>query len=530
MVTNIEKFQKRKEASEKIDKIIIIISILMLAIIPNVMYRKDVTSYSPIITGHPYATGSQVDVFNYYKSVLVNISAFFMLILFSYKTIVLKQDIKKHILNIVVPILGFIILLSSIMSDYKSIAFFGNHDRFEGSLAWFSYLVIFFVLFNTKIDEKYYKFYYIALIPFIIINSVFSISYLYGHNLLVEQEWLNNMLGGGLSGYIITTLYNPNFGSGISAVVFSISLMYLLLEKNIKVKILLLLSTVFSFAMLIAMASSGGFVTILITIPFILVIAVRMRGIKNFSIWGSLVFILSFLVYTIFSKANEKVYNESFSIIDKINSVSNLIIPVCITVFILAVLFMKFINRKKFFDIFLGVILVSFLVGFFSISSLVRNNIGEIKSNSIYQKINEISTDRINIWLKTINLMNGDLFLGNGLDTLPYEMVKNDEDEGISTYGEFIDKPHNWYLTISYGLGVIGLLSILLLLGFVFRNIFFNLSDKNDSKYVYIFGIGVMSYAIQGLSNDSFSGTSIIFWIICSIVCSSFINRKKNAS
>ena len=96
MVTNIEKFQKRKETSEKIDKTIIIISILMLAIIPNVMYRKDIASYSPIITGYPYATGTQVDVFNYYKSVLINIGAFFMLMLFTYKTIVLKQDIKKH--------------------------------------------------------------------------------------------------------------------------------------------------------------------------------------------------------------------------------------------------------------------------------------------------------------------------------------------------------------------------------------------------------------------------------------------------
>lgn len=527
MVTNIEKFQKRKETSEKIDKTIIIISILMLAIIPNVMYRKDIASYSPIITGHPYATGTQVDVFNYYKSVLVNIGAFFMLMLFTYKTIVLKQDIKKHILNIVIPILGFIILLSSILSDYKSIAFFGNHDRFEGSLAWFSYLTIFFVLFNTKIEEKYYKFYYIALIPFIIINSIFSISYLYGHNLLLEQEWLNNMLGGGLNGYIITTLYNPNFGSGISAVIFSISLMYLFLEKNIKFKILLLLSTVLSFAMLIAMASSGGFVTILITIPFIVVIAIRMKAIKSFAIWGCLAFIINFLIYSMFTKADEKVYNESFSIIEKVNSVSNFIIPICIVVFVLAVLLMKFINRKKFFDIFLGITLVSVLIGFFSVFSLVKNNIEDIKSNTIYQKINEISTDRINIWLKTIKLMDGNIILGSGLDTIPYEMSKSDEDKGVSTYGEFIDKPHNWYLTILYGIGIFGLLGILFLILFVLRNVFFNLSDNIDCKYLYIFGIGVLSYSVQGLSNDSFSGTSIIFWIMISLVCSNILYERK---
>ena len=530
MVTNIEKFQKRKEASEKIDKIIIIISILMLAIIPNVMYRKDVTSYSPIITGHPYATGSQVDVFNYYKSVLVNISAFFMLILFSYKTIVLKQDIKKHILNIVVPILGFIILLSSTMSDYKSIAFFGNHDRFEGSLVWFSYLVIFFVLFNTKIDEKYYKFYYIALIPFIVINSIFSISYLYGHNLLVEQEWLNNMLGGGLSGYIITTLYNQNFGSGISAVVFSVSFMYLLLAKKLWVKIGLTFLTCLSYAMLLSMLSLGGFLTTLVTVPIIVMIGIRFRGIKNTSIFTVLILSFNLYIYKVLNTKNQKIHQESFVIFDKLEEFSDIIMPIFFGLFFVLLIALIFSNKKKVIDIFILTLAVVIGIGFISFSSVIKNNKEEFINSEIFNKLNSLSTYRLEIWTQTIDLANDSLLLGEGMDTFPYDIHKNGENNGIISYGDFMDKPHNWFLTILHGSGVFALIIIIYIVLYTVRDMFIKITEKIDSKYIYIFSVGSIAYVIQGITNDSFIGTSIFFWILTAISLNRVLNLYKDTT
>ena len=64
MVSNINKYQKRKEEVQLIDKMIIITSILMLAIIPIVMYKKEFASYTPMLYGNSYATGGKAEVFN----------------------------------------------------------------------------------------------------------------------------------------------------------------------------------------------------------------------------------------------------------------------------------------------------------------------------------------------------------------------------------------------------------------------------------------------------------------------------------
>lgn len=528
MVSNINKYQKRKEEVQLIDRMIIITSIFMLAIIPIVMYKKEFASYTPMLYGNSYATGGKADVFNYYKASLLCIGSFLMLFMFTYKVVFLKQEIKNSKINILIGIFAIVIFLSDVFSKYPNIAFFGNHDRFEGSLAWYCYLIIFFVLFNTKIEEKYYKLYYMAFIPFIVINLIFSVTYLYGNNLL-EKDFVNNMLGGDLNGYIITTLYNPNFGSAMSAVVFCISFMYLLLEKDNKLKAFLLISTVASFIMLLCMVSFGGFATILITIPIILVIALRLRGIKNLCIWGGITLVLNSVAYFILNNENERIYGQSFEMIDKINSISKLIIPSAIILFVALTLVTKFINRKKVFDITLIVSVILMGVSFVSACYIVEEKKDEIREVPVYEKLNNLSSGRVDIWIRSMDLINDSILIGNGIDTFPYLMAEKDEEDGLINGSIFIDKPHNLYLTVAYGSGILGLAGFLSIIIIVIRRLFHSLSDKIDDTYLYIFGIGVFAYAVQGLSNDSFVGTSIIFWVICAITCSKIYSKVDNS-
>ncbi|MCR8745462.1 O-antigen ligase family protein [Romboutsia lituseburensis] len=522
---SIYEYNYRQQKIARIDKIIAIIAMFMISIIPLIMYRYDSMVYSPILSGNVYSTGNKVDIFNYYKSVILNISSFLILGLLIYKTIALKDLIKSNKLNMIILIFAAIILITPLVSDYIDISLLGNSDRHEGAIAWFSYLVVFYALCNIKIEKEQYKYFYWVLIPFIIVNLITSLTNLYGYN-LIDNRVVNNILGKGLSGYLVTTLYHQNYGSAISAVIFSVSFTYLLLEKNTKIKIALVITTVASFTMLLAMISSGGFVTALIVLPIILVIGIRFRGIKETVLWTIPTVILNAISYMILSKSNEKVYEESFKIIEKINDISGAIIPVAIIGFILVVFIMKFINRKVVFNIAIGVVIVSMLIGGVALSNTIENNKQVITENTIYQKLNEMSTDRINIWIKTIDLINEKPILGQGLDTYPYVISDKDEDRGISTYGEFIDKPHNWYLSVAYGSGILGLSAFLAVLVYVLKGLFDKLSDKIDDKYIYIFGVGFIAYAVQGLSNDSWVGTSIIFWVLAG-VCANKLFREN---
>lgn len=526
MLDYIYEYDPVKERIKSVDKAIMIVAMFMLCLIPLIMYRHDMVSYSTIFNGNNYATGEKVDVFNFFKSVAIILSTCVLIGLFIYKLVVFNCEIRKTKLNYIVLFFATVIMITPLVSKYTDIALLGNYDRHEGALAWFSYLSLFFVIYNTDIKREHYKYFYLAIVPFIIINLITGITNLSGHNLL-DNEFINNILGGGLSGYLITTLYHPNFGSAMSAVVFCVSFTYLLLEEDTKVKIGLLITTVMSFAMLLSMISSGGFVTVLIVIPIILALTIRLTSVKNVAIWAGITMVLNAISYMIISKLDERVYGESLAIIEKINSISPIIIPVAIVGFVGVVLVLNFINTKIAFDIVTAITVVVVSVGCVALSNTIEKDIDKIKNNTIYQKVNEMSTDRINIWMKTIDLIRDKPLFGHGFDTYPYSIIETDADRGVSTYGEFIDKPHNWYLTVAYGSGVLGIVGLMGVLIYILRGVFNSWSDKIDNKYMFIFGVGVIAYAVQGLSNDSLSGSSIVFWVMAGLCVNMLLTAKE---
>lgn len=524
----------REEKIESINKIIVIIALFMLCTIPIIVYRYDSVNYSPVFFNNLYGSGKKSDIFNFFKTLILNVGGISMLGLFSYKVIALKEEIKTNILNIIILGLSIVILLSLLSSKYPDIALFGNVDRHEGAITWLAYLSIFFVLYNSKIDDKYYKFFYVVLIPFIIINLILSVVKLYGYNLL-EVGFINNMLGGGLTGELFTTLYHPNFGSTFASIVFSISYIYMILEEDKKIKIGLLIMSVLSFATVLAMISSGGFVTLLAVLPVSIIIGLRFTNVKNVVSWSGILLILNTIVYLILSKNHTRVYEESLELIVKINNISSIIIPTLIVAFGMLLVMMKFANRKLIFNIIVGTIVVSTVASGVLVSATIEkekrelaenpnSSIVRIKDNPIYQKVNDMSTDRLNIWMKSIDLINDKPILGHGFDTYPYVIIETDEDRAINSINQYIDKPHNWYLNIAYGCGVIGLGIFIAFILYLISKMFDSINTKKNDKFLYIFSIGVLAYVIQGVYNDSFVGTAIIFWVMAGL----FANKLEN--
>ncbi|MCJ0438391.1 hypothetical protein J0W85_16810, partial [Clostridioides difficile] len=298
---------------EQVDKIILFILLAMMCVIPMIVHSYDFTNYSPIFTLSIYSSGQRIEIFNFYKTAVLYLGTVIVFLFFMYKIVFLKEELKNRKINILLLILTIGVIFSVIVSDYKDIALFGNVDRFEGALAWFCYIIIFFVLYNIKIDVKNFKLFYFGLFPFLIINLFLGLFELFGINIL-DYKIIKLILGGGeLSGTFWTTLYHYNFMSGIASVIFGVSLLYMLLEKNTKLKMWILLGEVISFTMILTSTSSSGFITMIILIPIILILAWRFADKKDLYLWTGVTFIINLIIYVVLNSFNSTIYEESFS-------------------------------------------------------------------------------------------------------------------------------------------------------------------------------------------------------------------------
>ena len=467
-----------KITCEKIDKISLAIIFFMIAIVPNLVYVIDVVTIAPKVVHPTYNTGYKFEMFNFIKFKALYISTFMIFILFMYKVLKLNYELKKTKLNIFTMILTVAIVLSTVVSDYKYISLLGNTDRFEGAISWICYIFIFFVLYNIDINKKQIKLFYFSLFPFLLINSIMGILNFYGINIL-EYDLVNKIInsGGNTTGSLRTTLYNPNFSSGVGGVIFVMSTVYLLTEENIKNKIYLLINTILSFIIVLTSLSTSGFLTILVLSTISIFIFWKVFNKKGKILWISIVLICNGLIFGILYSQNNRVYSESFGIVE------------------------RFINLNS------------------EDTNIWNSNKRE---DNLYSKLDSLSTGRVHIWKKTLDLIKEKPLLGYGFDTYPYEVDNSD------SANAFIDKPHNWYLTVWYGcglVGVIGLVGIILYLSYKFITLHKNNIENN---MLYAVFIGILAYSFQGIFNDSFIGTSVIFWILSGLCANIIISHSQN--
>lgn len=119
---------------------------------------------------------------------------------------------------------------------------------------------------------------------------------------------------------------------------------------------------------------------------------------------------------------------------------------------------------------------------------------------------------RVYIWSYIMDLVKDRPMLGYGLDTLIYNFPHNNKDAraNLETQEVIVDKPHNMYLGILYGTGIIGFVAFLaLILIVVGRSLKAVLNGKTST---IVLAVATLAFLCQAVFNDTLPNSCTVIY------------------
>lgn len=503
-----------------VDKVIFFGLLGSLVLVPLILRGSFIDFISPSFTGIPsYSTGEKFEIFSYNKYLFLIFITIILSLIFIIKVFVFNYSIKKSSVNLLIGLFIVVVLLSSMFATHKFLALRGIFDRNEGTITYLCYAILFFIASNIKIPKNYLKWTLYILIPFTIVNSIIGLLNFYGTNLLKNKVVLHMIIGNlgdeftfSEGSYLMGTLDQGNYLSGVSAMLFITFFILATLCKNLKLKIINIILLFLSFSILLASLSNSGFFTISLLVPLFLVLLFFNKKYKEIVLGFSLVLSLT-IVFIPMNNHNEKVWNETFGNYQSLN---------------------PFFNKNS--DI--------KAKEKSSEPSTDQNKAGSNVISPKQQVENFIpqlpeagiswGSGRGYLWKTTLPLIYERPILGYGLDTYTYHFPQNDINM-ISGVGAIAvaTKPHSLYLDLAFGTGVLGLLIFLIMIAFPFgKSVKRIILNKNLNEDVEILAITfiLFAYLIQGIVNDSIIGVSVIFYILLGVLTSELYNKEEKVA
>ena len=124
------------------------------------------------------------------------------------------------------------------------------------------------------------------------------------------------------------------------------------------------------------------------------------------------------------------------------------------------------------------------------------------------------------IWSRSIPLLKDTILLGHGPDTFALVFPQNDYVAKMKYVNDiylYVDKPHNFYLQVGINSGILSLLALLAFIGWYYFSSL-RMYIKGAINKFFIPGVaclvGVTSFLVSSLANDSTVSVSPIFWIL----------------
>ncbi|MFP3919806.1 O-antigen ligase family protein [Lysinibacillus telephonicus] len=498
--------EENRVSRANVDKWIFRLLLILIGFMPLIVLAHTEEVISPLISDVSVLTsGTKGDLFTYYKSLIVLVITIIAGLLLFSKIFFMNGKFRKTILNYFLGAFVFAIVMSTILSPNITIALNGQYNRSDGAISWLCYIALMFIAMNINYPKKAINYVIYSLIPFVYIN-LFIITMNFIGNDLMQKTWMQKIVtiflpdGANLAAgsQLVGTLNQWNYMSGMFAIMTVMFLTWSIVEKSWIQSIIGLITAIASMTVMFISISTSGFLTILVIVPFLIWIILKMEN----RIKGIIVFLIFIIVnIPIFNTLAEKdvrVWNESFGFYTNINPYLE-----------------DRVSIKEAWDKYELINKVHASDNTFELPVLAERGFSS-------------GSGRSYIWDKTIDLLENRPLFGYGLDSLMYNFPHYNIDARAGMWDEntITDKPHNTYIGVLYGTGIIGFIAILAILVILSIIIIKSLFKKINIQY-FILGYASLAYFIQAMFNDSLPGLSAVLWIIIGMMFSLIFTEKE---
>lgn len=468
---------------EFIDQILIWILVAVVGLIP-LLLRGHVSQFvAPKIAPGLLSTGMYGDLFVYHKWIALIVLSVAALLLTIIKVAVMKDDIRPSYINL--PLLGLasLAIAASLFSKFKGLSLFGMYDMREGLITVLCYLTLFLVTANINFKRNYIYQFIAALFVVVLVNDCLGVAWFFGLDLLqnpIVQALVTPDEAGTIAtanSELISTLMNRNYLSGLAGALLVFGFTMAIFVNEDRKRIIFGIMSLLSFVILLVSLSSSGVLVVYFLVPIILVFAlIRLASDRKKVLLTAFAMVLSgILLLVVFNSHNSIIGQEFTGFLD---------------------------NREEVHKV---------------VPKVARDWPG--KDLGLPKAGWGVGKGRVYIWKETAKLIEKKPFLGYGPGTLAYNFPHNDiaAKANLYSYYGWVTKPHNMYLNVAYSLGIPALLILLFLLARHFcYSIKILITKAYDEDYVFIAALFAfwLAFLMQWLFNDSFIGTSPIFWVL----------------
>lgn len=504
--------EENRVSRANVDKWIFRLLMLVLALMPLIVMANTTEVVSPLISNiSNISSGVKGDLFTNYKALFLLVVTIITGLLFLAKILFMDGKIRKTVLNYLLIFFVIAIVISTILSPNISIALNGQYNRSDGAITWLCYIALLFIALNIEYPKHVIKIVMYSFSPFIVINLITITMYFYDNDILqyeVFQKLITAFIHGGTStlgedSYILGTLNHGNYMSGMFAILTMMYLAGVIIEKKIFIKIINLILAIFSVLVIFMSLSTSGFLTLLCISLILIWLFVKSNRKTITILMLSIFLIVSCLSLHTLAQKNSKVWDETFGLFTSSNPYTEDVTAFSVSQFNID----KIVFGQK----------VSAADGKFELPVIPETGVGA-------------GSGRIYIWEKTINLVMERPLFGYGLDTLMYNFPHNNIDAraNLETETVIVDKPHNMYVGVLYGTGIIGFIIFMLIIIFltwmVLKELF--TYKATPSCYVTVLAVAWVAFLFQSIFNDSLVGLTAPYWIIIGVFVAEILDKE----
>lgn len=426
-------------------------------------------------------------------------------------------------------------IISTVFSDYKFEAFWGNEGRYTGLFLITLYVASFLIVSRNL---KFKNWMLVVFLASSILVCAFGITDYFRMDILDFKKRIDP----NQADVFVSTMGNINAYTAFIAYFMAMAAtLYTTMEKGGIKRIITYVSMVISFFALIMGNSDNAYLSLgalFALLPFF--VYKRQGGMKRFIITMASFLSTIKLIDLINAAMGSRVIGIDglFEIISSSNFLLGIIFILWVVYIVLEMLdHLPFKAMDKYLNcpirVFIIVwcmllVLTTGILAYLLYDSNVNHNYDAFGAVGKYLYFSEDwGSGRANIWKLALQYFKSfsipQKIIGFGPETFGILMVNNDYAD-IRMTGVIYDNAHNEYIHLLITMGISGVLSYLLFLGTSIKRI---LKNMNKNKYLAPIAMAIICYSAQAFVNISSPVTSPYLWLLLAVGNSICMNHQE---